>query len=101
MLTALESSSVHDHRPVASTNVRHGTAVRNDQGHHRLPMKNPRTTSQRASRLVWVGVIAAVAALLTGWWRWESALVALAMAGASAAISIGIVWLVGRSRGLA
>lgn len=50
------------------------------------------------TQLLWVGAIAAVAALLTGWFRWESALVAIAMALASAVISVGVVWLVGRMR---
>jgi hypothetical protein len=58
-------------------------------------------TSRRpftAAQLLWVAVIAAVASLLTGWFRWESLPIALAFALASAVISVAIVWFVDRVR---
>lgn len=51
-----------------------------------------------ASQLLWVGVIAAVAAVLTTWLRTESIELTLLFAAASALISVAIVWFVGWSR---
>jgi hypothetical protein len=53
---------------------------------------------QAWTRLVWVGVIAAVAAVLTRL-ATESLAVVVLTAIASAVISMGIVWLVSRTRG--
>lgn len=51
-----------------------------------------------ASQLVWVGVIAAVAAVLTTWLRTESLELTLLFGAASALISVAIVWLVDWTR---
>ena len=66
------------------------------------------------SQLLWVGVIAFTAAILTGWFRvgviaftaailtgWfstDSVLVSLGLAAASALISVAVVWFVGWTR---
>jgi hypothetical protein len=50
------------------------------------------------SQLVWVGVIAAVAAVLTTWLRTESLELTLLFAAASALISVAIVWFVNWTR---
>lgn len=58
-----------------------------------MTRSDQRTNS--AHRIVWVGIIAAVAAVLSRLWT-ESLLVIIVVAAASAAISMAIVWLVDR-----
>ena len=55
-------------------------------------------TGYTPSQLFWVGVIAAVAAILTGWLRTESIPATLLIAAASTAISVAIAWFYGRVR---
>ena len=52
------------------------------------PSKNTQPTS---SRLLWVGVIAGVAGVLTAWLRMESLPLALVLGAAAAVISIAVV----------
>ena len=61
-------------------------------------MTHPHQTQFSASQLFWVGVIPFTAAVLTTWFRTESVAVTLLMGGASALISIAIVWFVGWTR---
>jgi hypothetical protein len=61
-------------------------------------MAYPRDTQFSASQLFWVGVIALVAALLTGWFSTESIGLTLVLSLASAVISVAIVWFVGWTR---
>jgi hypothetical protein len=51
-----------------------------------------------ASQLLWVGVIAFTAAILTGWFSTDSVVVSLGLAAASALISVAVVWFVGWTR---
>jgi hypothetical protein len=58
--------------------------------HRRLPIGT--------ARLLWVAVIALVAAGITTWLRTESLPLVVGFGLASAVISVGIVWLVDRIR---
>ena len=48
----------------------------------------------RSQRLLWVGVIALAAAVITTWLRTESLPLTLGLGLASAVISVGIVWFI-------
>lgn len=61
-------------------------------------MAYSRNTQFSATQLLWVGVIALVAALLTGWFRTESVGLTLLLSALSALISVAIVWFVGWTR---
>jgi hypothetical protein len=61
-------------------------------------MSNTRDARFSSTQLLWVGVIAFVAAVLTAWFRTESLAATLLMGGLSAAISVAIVWFVGWTR---
>lgn len=61
-------------------------------------MPNSHDTQFSATQLLWVGVIALVAAVLTTWFRTESITLTLLMGALSAAISVVIVGFVGWTR---
>ena len=62
-------------------------------------MTHPRhDTYSRPSRLLWVGVIALTAAVITSWLRTESLPLTLGLGLASAVISMAIVWFIDWTR---
>jgi nicotinamide riboside transporter PnuC len=62
---------------------------------------HPNATHPNPRRLLWVGIIAAVAGVLSAWLRMESLPIALVLGAAAAGLSIAIVWFVDWSRGRA
>ena len=62
-------------------------------------MTHPRhDTYSRPSRLLWVGVIALTAAVITSWLRTESLPLTLGFGIASALISMAIMWFIDWTR---
>ncbi len=61
-------------------------------------MSNSRDAQFPPTQLLWVGVIAFVAAVLTTWFRTEAVGPTLLLGALSAVISIAIVWFVGWTR---
>jgi hypothetical protein len=62
-------------------------------------MSHPRhDTYARPSRLLWVGVIALTAAIITTWLRTESLPLTLGFGIASAVISMAIIWFIDWTR---
>ncbi len=62
-------------------------------------MSNTRDLTTSSRRLIWVGVIALVASVLTTWLRTESVQATLAFGVAAAVISMAIVGFVDWTRG--
>jgi hypothetical protein len=60
-------------------------------------MSHSHDTSQPSWRLVWVGVIALTAGVLTTWLRTESVPATLGLGFASAVISVALVWFIKRT----